>query len=469
LPDKLYTYYRREGSIQTLRRQKKFITTLDAFHIFSYVYKFLEENNLYKEYESIFCMWCENIIKETFLMIRQEDIDQAISLLKSVLSPIRLDILPKYELMYCAAYQDANSIKTKINSIKEPKKNLKYKPKKIMMEFIRKAFHHSFRQIKKFPIVGSRVKNSERTFYTYKKAAERNFDSLLRLEHMTREILSEDINFYAATKYKGISGISPESENALIVSLTTYPARIDISAIVIFSLLRQSKKPDALILWLAEEQFPNRENDLPEVFTKLKEMGLSICWCKHDIKSFKKLVPVLDKYPNANIITADDDIFYPPDWISHLWNAHLAVPTKIVAYRVRRLQKRDNQIMPYNKSFLNIPQHCTTPSVFNLPTTGGGALFPPNSLYKDVTNEELFKKLTPHADDIWFWAMAILADQAPHWVQSRYSQIISLNSAELRGANTLAYNNLYGDGNDKQIKAVINFYPELRKKLGLKD
>jgi hypothetical protein len=37
-------------------------------------------------------------------------------------------------------------------------------------------------------------------------------------------------------------------------------------------------------------------------------------------------------------------------------------------------------------------------------------LYPPNSLYKDVANENLFTELSPTNDDIWFWMMAVLND-----------------------------------------------------------
>ena len=50
----------------------------------------------------------------------------------------------------------------------------------------------------------------------------------------------------------------------LIVSLTSFPARINTVHQVIESLLNQTKKADKIILWLAPEQFPNGEKDLPE-------------------------------------------------------------------------------------------------------------------------------------------------------------------------------------------------------------
>ena len=47
-------------------------------------------------------------------------------------------------------------------------------------------------------------------------------------------------------------------------------------------------------------------------------------------------------------------------------------------------------------------------SYLNLFTGVGGVLYPPNSLNDNVTNYDLANELCPNADDIWFWAMAVL-------------------------------------------------------------
>ena len=70
-----------------------------------------------------------------------------------------------------------------------------------------------------------------------------------------------------------------------IVSLTSFPARINEVWICIDSLMRQTFKPDKIILWLADSQFPDRV--LPESLRKYEKKGLSICWCD-DLRSYKK-------------------------------------------------------------------------------------------------------------------------------------------------------------------------------------
>ena len=63
----------------------------------------------------------------------------------------------------------------------------------------------------------------------------------------------------------GYSGLADEPrEVPLVFSLTTFPARTATVHVVIESLLMQDCKPDALVLWLAREQYPGGEADLPE-------------------------------------------------------------------------------------------------------------------------------------------------------------------------------------------------------------
>ena len=122
---------------------------------------------------------------------------------------------------------------------------------------------------------------------------------------------------YKQTTSLGITKTKRKPE--IIVSLTSFPKRINIVVKTINTILNQSVKPDKIILWLANEQFPNKEKDLPDELLDLKNFGLMINWCE-DLRSYKKLIPTLNLYPNDIIITADDDIYYDKDWIESLYN-----------------------------------------------------------------------------------------------------------------------------------------------------
>ena len=199
-------------------------------------------------------------------------------------------------------------------------------------------------------------------------------------------------------------GITQEKRSPrLIVSLTTFPARINLVHKTITTLLQQTLKPDMVILWLAEEQFPNRE--LPASLTDLQQFGLSIKWCE-DIKSYKKLIPTLREFPDDIIVTADDDILYPKNWLESLYDLHKKYPNCVCANRAFMVKKRANAFYItsrnycYNSSYL--------PRFRNEFMTGYGSLFPPNALDKRVLDSEIFMREIPTNDDIWFWGMAVL-------------------------------------------------------------
>ena len=135
-------------------------------------------------------------------------------------------------------------------------------------------------------------------------------------------------------KESGINNTNPRTPK-IILSLTTFPDRINSVSKTIKTLLNQTLKPDKVILWLASEQFPKKEQELPKDLLELKNFGLDIKWCE-DIKSYKKLIPSLIEFPNDIIITFDDDIYYPFDTVEKLYNSYLKNPDCIHTNRAKR-------------------------------------------------------------------------------------------------------------------------------------
>ena len=210
-----------------------------------------------------------------------------------------------------------------------------------------------------------------------------------------------NFKYSPAEKY----GVTREKRSPqLIVSLTTFPARIDTVYLTINTLLRQNTKPDRVVLWLAEEQFPDK--NLPKSLTRLMALGLEIKYCE-DIRSYKKLVPSLREFPNDIIVTADDDMYYKEDWLEGLYNAYLKNPENIYTRRGCRAVISDGKITilkprSYNFDY-NFPTDCN-----NLLMGGSGTLYPPHSLHKEIFYVEQIKTLIPTHDDIYFWIMGIL-------------------------------------------------------------
>lgn len=189
----------------------------------------------------------------------------------------------------------------------------------------------------------------------------------------------------------------------VIISLTTYGRRIRKVHYTIISLLRQSYKPDMVILWLDNDNW--NDQNLPKSLLKLNEKGLTIEYCE-DLKSYKKLIPALQEYPDSIIVTCDDDIYYKKDMLQRLMEAHEKSPNKVIAHRAHQITYKDNGEMDkYNKW----PQEISNMEGVNVfPTSGGGTLYKKEFFHSDMCNVELIKNLCPNADDIWNYFMSFL-------------------------------------------------------------
>ncbi len=238
-------------------------------------------------------------------------------------------------------------------------------------------------------------------------------------------------------------------EKDLIVSLTSFPARICNVWKVIESLKRQSVLPEKIILWLSKEQFAEA-GSIPESLLSLIDNIFEICLVDGDIRSHKKYYYVLQRYPNASFITCDDDVFYDTNMVRRLLDTSKLFPKCIIANHTARLVFSGNGNIGLYSDFLdNVKPY----SFDNLIQIGiGGVLYPPNSLHEMVLDRDLFMKLTPYADDIWLNAMARLKGtlvvqssnyMLPLPIEDKSPSLTDINNGERR--------------NDQQIKNVIDY------------
>ena len=255
----------------------------------------------------------------------------------------------------------------------------------------------------------------------------------------------------------GITG----DDKDLIVSLTSFPQRMYELHYTLYSLLTQNIKPGKIILWLAEEEFPHLEKDIPKKVLNLRNNGLEIKWC-NNIYSYKKLIPALKNYPDNIIVTADDDIFYENDWLEKLILSHEKDKKSIICHRAHKIKLTKEGVIASYKNWAK-KIRTSAPSYFNFSTDAGGVLYPPHCLYKDILNEKLFMEFAPKADDVWFWAMALLNGTKTSVAQNCTKQLTYINPERERGLTnelTLFQTNKKG-GNDLQLEKVINHYPQI--------
>ena len=279
-------------------------------------------------------------------------------------------------------------------------------------------------------------------------------------ENTQNILLSQRINYLIdKTINSTIKGVSAEKlcDKDVIVSLTTFGDRIHNTYLAIESIMQGTVKPNKIVLWLAEDEFKNKR--LPKTLLLQQERGLEICYYKN-IRSYLKLIPSLKKYSDSCVITIDDDAMYEYDLIERLINVHIDNPDKICACRMHRIVlEENNKPVGYLKWNWCVDDEQVSP--LNFPTGIGGILYPPQCFNQEVFNDKVFMDISPNADDVWFYAMALLNGTKSIWVKNDkpegYYYSLPMSNDALCLQNTVA-NESNICGNDVQFSAVIEKY-----------
>lgn len=240
----------------------------------------------------------------------------------------------------------------------------------------------------------------------------------------------------------------------IIVSMTSFPFRIATVHKAIASIFMQSKQPDKVVLYLSENQFPNKEKDLPEVLLDFKHLGLEIKWCEGDLKSHKKYFYAMQEYPEDIIITVDDDLIYYSDMIEKLMKSYIFFPNAVSSVRTHLINyEQDGTVAAYSKWKKECDDVIGKPSMQLFPTSGAGTLFPPHCMDRHVFNEYAIKKHILNADDIWLKIMQLLANTPVVLVDKNRK----LQYIEGTQAVALEYDNVFNNQNDVQLNNILNW------------
>lgn len=458
LSERLYTYRRRRGSLVALRRRGRIDASLDLVRALPSVFAFAESNRLSPEKRATILPWCDQIVSEAIRFMEGPSRDTGIGMLRDLFTPMAQEIGPAVPTLFALVRKDDAALDS---ALKRSAGNAA-PPSAAPPGPLHAAAATLARCL---PVIGPHLRAVDACLAELRHLqAERRplvngsnvfRDHMLRAEATLRGLLLEEI----ASGIPGTTGRGPAAPGAVVVTFTSYPARIRLAAAAAASLLRQSVKPDAIVLWLDPEQFPGREANLPQEFEALRAGGLDIRWCRPGLRSYKKLIPALETWPDAVLVTADDDVFYPRDWLQSLLEAHRAHPGEIIARRIRHI-RMDSFGIPLPYATWPVNDTCgDNPSFLHLPTGCGGVLYPPGALHPNVTRENIFLRVAPTVDDLWFWTMAVRQGTPVRFVAA--PDIQSLDTADELGSASLSRANNAGGGNDRQFKAILNAYPRL--------
>jgi len=244
----------------------------------------------------------------------------------------------------------------------------------------------------------------------------------------------------------------------IIISLTSYPARIHVVHGVIESLFSQTMRVDFIFLWLAKPNFPNLLEDLPPSLLELCSRGLEIKWCDEDIKAHKKYFYTMHEYPEDIVITVDDDILYATDMVEILYKSYLKHPLAISALKTHLIKLENESLAPYSKWIHWCTVITDTPSMLLMAVGVGGVLYPPKCMHTEIFNIETLIKTCIMNDDLWLKIMQVMNNTPVVLAgKNNIADLEAFTIEDTQDDGLFHYNNV-ARGNDIQLRDVLAVY-----------
>jgi len=233
------------------------------------------------------------------------------------------------------------------------------------------------------------------------------------------------------------------------ISLTSHPARFATLHISLDQLLNQQLIPKKIYLNIAQ-------SDISKLPTRIKELEsggvLKINSCS-DLGPGKKLIPTLKLEENLPIIVVDDDLFFETDLTMKLLVQHHLSPKNVVANRVHKIiYEANGSIASYSKWIKNYSLS-NGPASDLFPTSGAGTLYKKEFFHPDVMDEESYKALSLHTDDLWWFVHSKRAGVITKRMAG-YSKLEFIDGTQENGL----WNTGNKDRNDPNLKSLLSKY-----------
>ncbi|MCC8098469.1 MAG: glycosyltransferase [Clostridiales bacterium] len=238
----------------------------------------------------------------------------------------------------------------------------------------------------------------------------------------------------------------------LIVSLTSFPARIQYVADALESIYNQNRQADLVVLYLAQPQFPEKEADLPTNLLTLVAAGkLEIRWCSDDLRPHKKYFYAMQDFPEDLIVTIDDDLQYDKTMLESLYRSYLLYPNAVSTVRAHLIiLSETGEVLPYRYWAKEVDGCLYRPSLYLLATGGAGVLYPPNLMPQALFDKEAILSVCPAADDLWLKTMELM-NGVPVALASEYKGLHYVKGSQEVG---LRYTNVDQNENDVQLAQI---------------
>jgi hypothetical protein len=240
------------------------------------------------------------------------------------------------------------------------------------------------------------------------------------------------------------------NNNNIIVSITSYPERINTIWLTLESIMRQDLKPDKIILTLSKEEFGSF-NDLPKRLKSYLNNKITLCLVDDNIFSHKKYYYTMQKYRFSNVIVLDDDIIYNSSVIRNLYILHTKYPDAVCCNVGRNFDLFCSNFS-YNNATLSNISYIKSKCI--LPIGFGGVLYPPESLSRLAFDINAIRKTSFYADDLWLY-FNVLINNNEFVKTENFSNFLPIFNTQ---KFALYKKNLNKNLNDLQIMNIINYF-----------
>lgn len=260
----------------------------------------------------------------------------------------------------------------------------------------------------------------------------------------TLEVQGEVTQLWRRTMTSRESIVDPAQRG--VVTMTTHGDRMRHAWLAIESIARGSVKPGRFILWL--DCPPQR---LPWRLRRLQRRGLEVRFTAPGLGVHTKYFPYIEGASRFDepLVTSDDDMIYPSNWLHDLLEGHRRHPNDIVCHRAHVIGVDGERLAPYTTWQ---PVQTTRASFAHFATSVSGQLIPAVVQEKLRAEGRAFLDRAPKADDVWIYRCAVAVG-----VRTRQLTTVSQNYPFVPATQHVALNadNVFAGGNDRQLEASL--------------
>lgn len=237
-------------------------------------------------------------------------------------------------------------------------------------------------------------------------------------------------------------------EGDVVISLTSHGDRLDRVHYTLESIARGTVKAP-VVLWLDGKDY---RGEWPKTLRRLVGRGLQVR-CSDGLygphtKYWSQFREVAGT--GKRVATVDDDMIYPEWFLERLLFVGDLRDDAVIAYRAHRIELRDGDLLPYVK--WTAADTCRA-SFLHFATGVSGVLYPASFIAYVVEQGDVFRELSPRADDVWLHACAL---RSGHRIRQVYASPRNFAVVPSTQGGALVIGNTLMGGNDEQIARVYD-------------